>query len=246
MNNDDSYQQTHNLVQRDYYESRTQQQNWRMLPGSSRYIAAHVRRVLDSNLLHQGDKVLDVGCGMGKFTIPLRREGVDIEGFDLSPFLLEKLVSACPEGIDVATHCGDVLIPPASLHGQFDAITGFFMLHHLIDIKNAFVGMKQLLKPDGRILFVDVNPFCPFYYLQIFLSPTMRWKAEKGILNLTDAKLTAALTAAGFQDIAIYNYGILPPPLKNLRPGNWFEKQFDRIGFLKPVAAFKFISAKAA
>lgn len=97
MNNDDSYQQTHNLVQRDYYESRTQQQNWRMLPGSSNYIAAHVRRVLDSDLLQQGDKVLDVGCGMGKFTIPLRREGVDIEGFDLSPFLLEKLVSACPE-----------------------------------------------------------------------------------------------------------------------------------------------------
>jgi 2-polyprenyl-3-methyl-5-hydroxy-6-metoxy-1,4-benzoquinol methylase len=245
MNNDETYQQNHNQVQRNYYESRTQQQNWRVQPGNSNYIVSHVRRVLDSTLLHQGDKVLDVGCGMGKFTIPLRREGIDIEGFDLSPYLLEELVSACPEGIDIATHCGDVLTPPASLHGQFDAITGFFMLHHLIDIKSAFVGMKQVLKPEGQLLFVDVNPFCPFYYLQISLSPSMRWKAEKGILNLTDAKLTAALTAAGFQDIAIDNYGILPPPLKNLQAGNWFEKQFDRIGILKPVAAFKFISAKA-
>lgn len=246
MNNDDAYQKKHNLVQRDYYESRTAQQNWRMLPDSSNYVGSHITRVLDSGLLHRREKVLDVGCGMGKFTIPLGCQGVDIAGFDLSPFLLEKLKAACPEDLDIPTHCGDILAPPEELHSTFDTITGFFMLHHLIDIENAFTGMKQLLKPEGQILFVDTNPFCPLYYLQIFLSPTMSWEAEKGILNLTDAKLTDALVGAGFHDIAIYNYGILPPPLKNLRSGNWLERQFDRIDILKPLAAFKFISAKTS
>lgn len=246
MNNDDTLQKQHNQVQRDYYESRTQQQNWRMLPDSSNYIASHVSRVINSAHLREGDKVLDVGCGMGKFTIPLGRQGVDIEGFDLSPYLLEQLMSASPEGLEIPTHCGDILTPPESLRASFDAVTGFFMLHHLVEIERAFVGMKQLLKPDGRLIFVDTNPHCPLYYLQIFLSPSMSWEAEKGILNLTDAKLKKALSNAGFRDIAIENYGILPPPLKNRRAGNWFEKQFNRIGFLKPVAAFKFITATVA
>lgn len=246
MNNDDTLQQEHNRVQRDYYESRTQQQNWRMLPESSNYVASHISQVINSGHILKEDSVLDVGCGMGKFTIPLRQEGVEIQGLDLSPYLLEQLVSTCPEGTEIPTHCGDILAPPESLYARFDAITGFFMLHHLVDIKSAFVGMKKLLKPGGRLLFVDTNPLCPLYYLQIFLSPTMSWEAEKGILNLTNKKLEDSLNNAGFCDIAIKNYGILPPPLKNRRGGNWFEKQFDRIELLKPVAAFKLITAKVA
>ena len=34
---------------------------------------------------------LDIGCGMGKFTIPLASQAYQIDGLDISPYLLREL-----------------------------------------------------------------------------------------------------------------------------------------------------------
>lgn len=236
-------QNEHNALQREYYETRSEQQNWRMLPDTTPYIANHVDRFIKFAGLTPEDKILDVGCGMGKFTLPLAAQGFNMAGLDLSPVLLNELVSRAPEGVEIPTHCADILEPQADLKGRFDKVTGFFMLHHLIDVTASFKQMHSLLKENGKVVFLDVNPFCALYYLQIFLAPSMSWSAEKGMLNLTPKKITAGLEQAGFNNITIERYGILPPPLRNRSFGPELDNMFDKARIFRPVSAFQLISA---
>lgn len=233
----------HNKIQRHYYERRTRRENWRMVPNASPYVENHVERLIHEIGLDKADQVLDVGCGMGKFTIPLADRGYQVEGLDLSPYLLDQLTAANAGGRAIPVHCADILCPPETLKRRYHAVSGFFMLHHLVNLEIAFKRIGELLKTGGRIGFIDVNPLCALYYLQIFLSPTMRWKAEKGMVHLNDRNIEKSLIQAGFSNIRIGNYGILPPPLKNHPLGGWLESRFDRIGLLKPFAAFKWITA---
>lgn len=243
MKQQPSNTEQHNTLQRQYYETRSEQQNWRMLPGTTPYIANHVERFIKFAELDTNDEILDVGCGMGKFTLPLAAQGFKMEGLDLSPVLLNELGSRAPETVEIPTHCADILAPPDDLKGHFDKVTGFFMLHHLIDIEASFKQMHSLLKENGKVVFLDVNPFCALYYIQIFLAPTMSWNAEKGLLNLTPKKITAGLKHAGFNKITIKRYGILPPPLRNRFFGPAVDDIFDKARIFRPVSAFQLISA---
>jgi 2-polyprenyl-3-methyl-5-hydroxy-6-metoxy-1,4-benzoquinol methylase len=243
MNQKPSKTEQHNAIQREYYETRSDQQNWRMLPDTSPYIANHVERFVDFAELNDTDDILDIGCGMGKFTLPLAAQGFKMEGLDLSPVLLRELKSRTPQGVSIPTHQADILAPPDELKKRFDQVTGFFMLHHLIDVEASFKQMRSLLKDSGKLAFLDVNPFCPLYYLQITLAPSMSWSAEKGLVNLTPKKVKKGLQEAGFANIKIKRYGILPPPLRNRFFGPAVDNLFDKARIFSPVAAFQLISA---
>lgn len=246
MKRQPSNAEQHNALQRQYYETRSEQQNWRMLPDTTPYIANHVERFIKFARLNTTDEILDVGCGMGKFTLPLAAQGFRMEGLDLSPVLLNVLSSRTPETLDIPTHCADILVPPSDLKGRFDKVTGFFMLHHLIDVEASFKQMYSLLKENGKVVFLDVNPFCALYYFQIFLAPSMSWKAEKGLLNLTPKKILTSLQNTGFNDITIKRYGILPPPLRNRFFGPAVDGLFDKARIFESVSAFQLISATRA
>ena len=113
----------HNRFQRDYCEnaiSRT------IVPRQSR----HLRRQLDETMrvagISSADRVLEVGCGMGRFTLMLAERGVHVEGLDLSPGLLDRLRAYGGERFDIPLHCADALEPPAALRDAFDVVAGVF------------------------------------------------------------------------------------------------------------------------
>ena len=206
--------------------------------------ALGIRSLLKRNDLGVDESVLDVGCGMGKYAIPLAERGYAVEALDISPRLLADLASAARGRASIPAHCVDILEPDESLCGRFDVVAGFFMLHHLLDVGEAFANMRKLLKANGRVAFLDANPLCPLYYIQIAFTPGMSWKAERGIVNLTAKKLLAGLPAAGFRNCRIERFGILPPFLRSIRGGSAFEGLFASMSALKPVAAFQLISAE--
>ncbi len=233
----------HNQIQRNYYESRTHKENWRMRPRTTPYVLNHIEHLIKDNALNKTQHILDVGCGMGKFTIPLAEKGYDVSGLDLSSYLLNELQSANQSGREIPCYQSDIHMPLEEITHKFDVVSGFFMLHHLHNLHLAFQGVRKLLKDGGKVCFIDVNAFCPLYYLQVTLAPTMSWRAEKGILNMRNTLLTHALREAGFKKIQIQNYGAMPPFIKNTALGNKIEKVFDRLPFCQPFAAFKSISA---
>ncbi|MFT5796207.1 MAG: 2-polyprenyl-3-methyl-5-hydroxy-6-metoxy-1,4-benzoquinol methylase [Ascidiaceihabitans sp.] len=241
MTKDNAEQLRYNDLQRTYYETRPIQHNHRMVLDRSPYVLNHVDHMIDLAGLQHGQRILDVGCGMGKFTIPLREKGFDVEGLDLSPRLLEMLNKEDPT---IPTTCGDLHNLDPALHGKYDHVIGFFMLHHLFDLDKAFGQFAKLLKPNGRVSFIEPNPNCPLFWAQITFMPTMSWKAEKGIFNLGKRNLCGMIDRAGLKTPHISQYGILPPFLRN-RPGaGAVERGFDKVAPLRPIAAFRRISAE--
>lgn len=79
--------------------------------------------------------MLDVGCGMGRYTLILAERGFALEGLDLSPVLLQRLRVFNGGRFNIPLHGADVMNPPAELQERFDAVVGFFALHHMHELE---------------------------------------------------------------------------------------------------------------
>ena len=178
----------HAQKQQDYY---SQADHYNIFPENHPVsIQRHLQHFCKHLPLTSDEKVLEVGCGMELFTIPLAQKGLQIEGLDVSPHLLEKLQHFTNL---IPTHCADLLTPLPELKGKFDAVIGFFVLHHLPDQNKAFQAVSDLLKSGGKILFIEPNPYNPLFYLQILFHPKMRWKNERYILKMRRSFLSSAM-----------------------------------------------------
>jgi len=213
----------HNVVQRRYFEERALP---RMVPRTSRYINRQVDELVRFASLTREDSVLEIGCGMGRYTLPLVERGYDVEGLDLSPVLLERLAESAGDG-DLHLHAADIADPPDNLVGRFDAVIGFFTLHHLHDLELCFRGMARVLRPGGRFAFLEPNPLNPLYYVQITVTPGMSWQGDGGIVHMRPHSVFAALEAAGFHRCAVERFGFFPPFAAERRLGARIERVLE-------------------
>ncbi len=228
----------HNAGQRAYFEERVPQT---MVPSSTPYVRRHVDELVWFSGVRPGQAVLEVGCGMGRYTFELAAKGLALEALDLSPVLLERLRSFGDGAPDIPLHCADVAHPPRDLEGRFDAVVGFFTLHHLTGLTACFAGMARLLKPGGRLTFLEPNAYNPLYYLQVTLTPGMSWRGDKGIVNMRPGVLFPAMGAAGLSDLAQARFGLFPPVLANREWGARLERAGERLRPLRPVQAFQLV-----
>src|SRR5215207_7888239 len=121
----------HNRAQIEYFEHAGKRA---MRPTSSRYVERQVDELVRFADLVEGERVLDVGCGMGRYTFQLAERGLRVEGLDLSQTLLDRLDGFNAGRYEIPLHRADVIDLADALHGQFDAVVGFFTLHHLHDL----------------------------------------------------------------------------------------------------------------
>ena len=125
-----------------------------------------------------GRQVVVVGCSDGMVTI-LARQGVHVEGTDISAVSLEKLQrSIVKENLsEVAStrlmNAEDLEYPDASI----DVITCSGVLHH-IDTEKALRSWARCLKPDGSVFMFEPLAFHPVAALFRMLTPSMRTPDE--------------------------------------------------------------------
>ncbi|NNE72955.1 MAG: class I SAM-dependent methyltransferase [Acidimicrobiales bacterium] len=231
----------HNRTQLDHFDQRTLH-NPRMVVADTPYVNRHVDRVIEIGDLQPGQRLLDVGCGLGKFSLRLLERGFDVTGLDLSAALLADLATR-PEAADMALIEADVMTPPAALHGRFDVVTGFFMLHHLPDLEAAFAGVRSCLAPGGVAVFLEPNAYSPLFPIQISLTPGMSWKSDRGVLTMRRGPLLDAFRRAGFGNIEHRWTGLLPPVLAN-RFGTAFEDRLDRSPVPGPASSFQVFAGR--
>ncbi|MDQ3639902.1 MAG: class I SAM-dependent methyltransferase, partial [Actinomycetota bacterium] len=148
----------HNRYQRSYFERADHPS---LKPTGSLYLRRHVEAMVRFAGIKAGERVLEVGCGMGRYTFLLAEMGIHVEGLDLSPQLLEKMKQYNEGGYDIPLHGFDLLECPPEMHGSFDAVIGFFVLHHVHDIEACFSTIGQLVRPGGRVAFLEPNPSNP-------------------------------------------------------------------------------------
>jgi SAM-dependent methyltransferase len=96
-----------------------------------------------------GRLVLDVGCGMGRFSDVAARWGATVVGVDLSR-AVESAHRNVGDRPNAHVAQADVFRLPFG-PGTFDCIFSIGVLHHTPDTRSAFDRLPRLLKPGGRI-----------------------------------------------------------------------------------------------
>ena len=114
-----------------------------------------------------GTRVLDVGCGVGRWSRLLAARGATVTGVDISPTMItEARRRALAEG--VADRCRfDVRdISALALEGEFDMVLGVTVLQHVLDpiaLRAALLGMRSRLAANGRIVLLEAAPSVPVH-----------------------------------------------------------------------------------
>lgn len=102
----------------------------------------------------EGKRALDVGCGGGLLTEPLRRMGADMIGIDASP----EVVAIAREHaramrLEIDYRAGDV----QDLDGQFDLITAMEVVEHVAEPRAFVEALAKRLAPEGLLLMSTPN-----------------------------------------------------------------------------------------
>jgi SAM-dependent methyltransferase len=234
----DTVRERHNRRQEEYFSRGLKTT---MVPRVSPYLERHVREVLRVGGFSRSERLLEVGCGMGRYTLLLARLGYRVEGLDLTPALLERLREYAGPSHEIPLHVADVADPPRHLVGQFDGVLGLFMLHHVHDLSACFSGIARLLKPGGRAVFLEPNAFNPLFYLQIAFTPGMTWEGDGGVRHMRRRKLFTALSRAGFTDLLLERFGFA-----NTSVGSRLERTLESFPAWRSLLPFQLVQGRRA
>jgi SAM-dependent methyltransferase len=227
--------EAHNETQRRYYATAEKRG---MQPSGSPYLRRHVEELVRFAGLEPGQRVLEVGCGMGRYTLLLAERGIRVEGIDLSEPLLDRLRVFDGGRFDIPLYAGDVLDPPAAL-GTFDAVVGFFTLHHIHDLPATYRAMARLVAPGGPVAFLEPNPWNPLYYVQIAVTREMTWEGDRGMVGMRRSQVFPAMASAGLVRLRLERFGFFPPFAANAPWGARVEGVLERRRALGPVLPFQ-------
>lgn len=232
---------SHNRIQREYYDRGIKRT---MIPKGTPYLRRHIAEIVRVANLRSGEKILDVGCGMGRYTLLLAEQGYAVEGLDLSPVLLQRLRVFNGGRFNIPLHEADVMNPPAHLEQRFDAVIGFFALHHMHELERCFRGMARMVRPGGRIVFLEPNAFNPLYYMQMAVTPRMTWQGDKGVAKMRMSIVGGAMQRAGLEAPRVERFGFLPPFVANTKFGARTERLLERVRVWRPLLPFQIFRAE--
>ena len=112
----------------------------------------HVQLILEYFGDLNGKRVLDVGCGKGRFARILaeRFPGASVVGFDLAEAMLRHV----PAGLSACAGSMTALPFPT---GAFDCAYATESLEHAVEIDVAVAEICRVVRPGGRIVIIDKN-----------------------------------------------------------------------------------------
>jgi SAM-dependent methyltransferase len=129
---------------RDFYEG-----IWSGLPDDPEPWAWRRRRELLLGEVRPGERVLDLGCGAGRFVAALRDAGADPVGVEVAEAALERARRNAP-GADLRLVAPDGALPLG--HGEIDLVWCSEVLEHVPDTVALLTEIRRVLRRDGRLL----------------------------------------------------------------------------------------------
>jgi ubiquinone/menaquinone biosynthesis C-methylase UbiE len=153
--------ETNTGLRRRYAEGKLQQEAKRPSTAASEceQLLARLRRLEAGGL---GSKVLDIGCGTGRLTIPLAERGYDVCGTDINRDVID-IARDKGRKSKVSAH---FVVAQAELlpfsNGVFDICIVDSVLEHVTDWKKTINEVARILKTGGIAYFDAANALCPF------------------------------------------------------------------------------------
>jgi 2-polyprenyl-3-methyl-5-hydroxy-6-metoxy-1,4-benzoquinol methylase len=193
--------------------------------------------------------VLEIGCAEGdglKYLVS--KTGFTALGTDISQlFINQARIDSIPNlSFEVVDFNDESSFVGEMEYSKFDYIIGNGILHHLYyNLENSLINLRKLLKPNGKIIFIEPNLYNPYIFL-IFKIMKLRRLAnlEPDEMAFTDKYIKKLVIKAGFSDCKTEIRDFLLPntPKWLIKPviilGSLLEKTF-----LKNIAQSIFIVA---
>ena len=147
-----------------------------------------IQSILD--IVGDGARVLEVGAGTGRISIPLLGRGVDLIGCDLSSKMLRRLQEKSASAPVVQGDALSLPFPGAS----FDFVMTVHVLHLVAGWQTALGEFRRVLKPGGAYLNVKTWAPAGASPRDQIRSHWRGWLAEQGV----DARLPGLQANAEF------------------------------------------------
>lgn len=161
-----------------------------------------------------GPRLIDIGVGTGRGSLPFARRGWQVTGVDSSAAMLEE-TRRLAAGVPVELRVGDVTRVPAP-DGAFDSAMALNVMVHVPHWREALDEWVRLVRPGGRLMF-DVNSLD-----HINAAHGARWRHQDLIpadsdtggfgtfmLALARQDILDYAAARGLSVVAIEPYGLL-------------------------------------
>ncbi|WP_123538618.1 class I SAM-dependent methyltransferase [Halosimplex salinum] len=129
-----------------------------------------------------GKRVLDAGCGHGRYAEWLLERGADVVAVDENAEMLDRARRRL--GDRAALHRGDITEPlEFADDGEFDGVVCGLSLHYVEDWREAFAEFARVLRPGGFLVFSAQHPvdeYVAFDAEDYFAveRETMTWSAD--------------------------------------------------------------------
>ena len=119
----------------------------------------------------RADRLLEVGCTAGDYTMKLARDGYQVVGLDISP---ESIKAAQVLAQDLGLpHTEFIAADAEDMRGipdnSFDGAFSFSTLRYVPDPVRSLGEIQRVLKPGGRAVVDFPNKYCPWFELLKFL-----------------------------------------------------------------------------
>lgn len=174
--------------------------------GLTRLLAAWARRRLSARQRQRwfsfvpGGRLLDVGCGAGRYLVQMRALGWHVEGLDASA----EAAAALTARTGIAVHVG-TLPHPALKPGMLDAVTLWASLEHVHQPREALEAARALLRPGG-VLALSV-PNLASWSARTFGAGWYGLDLPRHLVHFTPSTLAALARRAGFEACEVAQVG---------------------------------------
>jgi SAM-dependent methyltransferase len=190
---------------RDYYEDL-----WGRLPEDLDAPDLELRLGYVRAGVHAGDRVLDLGCGAGRFTAELARLGTAPIGVDIAQAAIDRARASYPE-LDFRQVPFEGPLPFDDV--SFDVVWASEVIEHVADTARWLSEVRRVLVPRGRLLVTTPSHGrlrVAFGGLEAFSEPL-----GDHLHLYTRGSLEKLLAEFGFDEISVRSAGG-PPLLRRL------------------------------
>jgi ubiquinone/menaquinone biosynthesis C-methylase UbiE len=146
-----------------------------------------------TNLLKPGDRILEIGCGIGTVVAELVRQGYDAMGTDISQVAVE-YGRAKYGNVRLEVQPAEEL-PYAD--GTFGVVLSFDLFEHIARIDRHVGEVQRVLKPGGHYLFETPNKLSNVV-AETLAYKSLKWRRVHPSLH-TPGQLRRRLARHGFE-----------------------------------------------